>query len=233
MNHKNPRIRMSFRRVALSTAMVAGIVLGQMGAAISPAYGQSAAVRQGYSLLSEGRVDDAIATFQRQLQRDPNDLEALLGLGIAYRRAGRDADAFATYQRVLALDPNNQLALSTIGLLGEFRPEWQPIGIEALTRLLEQDPDLIDARAQRAKLFYYQGLYSQALADYAIVLPRTSDPEILGPAAEAHTFSGDYPTGLVLFDRYRAAGGKSVAIAPLPMPRPCGKVAKLIRPFSC
>jgi tetratricopeptide (TPR) repeat protein len=165
-------------------------------------------VRQGYSLLSEGRVDDAIAAFQRQLRQDPNDLEALQGLGIAYRRAGRTEDALATYQQVLALDPNNLLALSTIGLLGEFRPEWQPIGIDALTRLLEQDPSLVDARAQRAKLFYYQGLYSQALADYAIVLPQTADPAILGPAAEAHTFSGDYPTGLALFDRYRVAGGQ-------------------------
>ncbi len=208
MNHKTLQIHTTLRRVTLSATMIAGILLGTVGGAIAPVYGQSTAVRQGYSLLSAGRVDDAIATFQRQLRQDPNDLEALLGLGIAYRRAGRDEDALATYQRVLTLAPDNRLALSTIGLLGEFRSEWQPIGIEALTRLLEQAPDLIEARAQRAKLFFYQGLYSQSLADYAIVLPQTSDPEILGPAAEAHTFSGDYPTGLALFDRYRAGGGQ-------------------------
>ena len=196
------------KRMALAAAVVSGMLLGSVIGGVSPVYGQSTAVRQGYSLLSEGRVNDAITTFRRQLQQDPNDLEALLGLGIAYRRAGRNEDAFATYEKVLTLDPDNQLALSTLGLLGEFRPEWQPVGIEALTRLLEQDPDLVEARAQRAKLFYYQGLYSQALADYAIVLPQTSDPEILGPAAEAHAFSGDYPTGLALFDRYRAAAGE-------------------------
>ena len=208
MKYNHAQGRMLLKRLALSAAVASGILLGSFCGSLSSAYGQSAAVRQGYSLLSEGRVDDAIATFQRQLQQNPEDLDALLGLGIAYRRAGRSEEALATYQEVLALDPDNQLALSTIGLLGEFRPEWQPIGIEALTRLLEQDPSLVEARAQRAKLFYYQGLYSQALADYALVLPPTADPEILGPAAEAHTFSGDSPTGLVLFDRYRAAGGQ-------------------------
>jgi tetratricopeptide (TPR) repeat protein len=208
MKAKDFRLQRRWPSLAVTALVMSGVVLGAFSGGILPVYGQSAAVRQGYSLLSAGQVDDAIATFQRQLQQNPNDLDALLGLGIAYRRAGRGEEALATYQRVLALDPNNQLALSTLGLLGEFRPEWQPIGIEALTRLLDQDPTLVEARAQRAKLFYYQGLYSQALADYAIVLPQTSDPEILGPAAEAHTFSGDYPTGLALFDRYRAAGGQ-------------------------
>jgi tetratricopeptide (TPR) repeat protein len=141
------------------------------------------------------------------VQANPNDVDALVGLGIAYRRVGRDAEALATYQRVLELDPNNRLALSTIGLLGTFRPQWQPLGIQALTRLLQLDPDNLEARARRAELYYYQGLFSQSLADYALVLPRTADPNIVGPAAEAHTFSGDYATGLALFDRYRASRG--------------------------
>lgn len=160
----------------------------------------------GYTQLSEGRTEAALSTFQWLVQQNPNDVEALLGLAIAYRRSGRDADALQTYQRVLTLDSDNRLALNTLGLLGEFQPQWQPIGIQALTQLLQLEPNSLEARAQRAKLYYYQGLFSFALADYAQVLSRTSDPAILGPAAEAHTFSGDYVAGLELFDRYRAAG---------------------------
>ncbi|TVQ06848.1 MAG: tetratricopeptide repeat protein [Leptolyngbya sp. DLM2.Bin27] len=171
----------------------------------APVYAQS--VGQGYTQLSEGQITAAIATFQRLVQQNPNNVEAHLGLAIAYRRAGRDADALPVYQRVVALDPNNRLALTTLGLLGEFRPQWQPIGIQALTQLLQLEPNSLEARAQRAKLYYYQGLFSASLADYAQVLSRTSDPTILGPAAEAHTFSGDYAAGLALFERYRAAGG--------------------------
>ncbi|MGP1375222.1 MAG: tetratricopeptide repeat protein [Almyronema sp.] len=186
------------------------IAVAQIMLAAVPAQAQTRpdSAAQGYSLLAQDRVDEAIATFANLLRQSPNNLEALLGLGIAYRRAGRDAEALATYQQILTLDPDNQLALNTLGYLGEFRADWQPIGIQALTRLLQIDPAALEARAQRAKLYYYQGLFSQSLADYAQVIPRTSVPSILRPAAEAYTFSGDYVTGLRLFERYRATGSQ-------------------------
>lgn len=173
----------------------------------APVYAQSGEVAQAYTLLGRGQVNEAIATFERVLRQNPNNLDALQGIGIAYRRVGRNADALEIYQRILAIDPNNQLALSTLGFLGEFRSEWQPIGIEALTRLLQLDPNSLEARAQRAKLYFFQGLLAEAVADYELVLPRTSDPEILRTAAEVYTYSGDYSAGLNLFERYRAAGG--------------------------
>lgn len=196
---------LTFALLTISGPLGSG--LGYKGLTIAPVYGQTARVDRGYDLLAKGRVNDAIAVFQELVRQNPKDLEALTGLVIAYRRAGRDSDAFATHQRILVLDPDNRLSLSTLGLLGEFRPEWQPIGIQALTRLLQLEPTSLEARAQRAKLYYFQGLFSQSLADYALVLPKTSDLNIVGPAAEAHTFSGDYATGLALFDRYRSTGG--------------------------
>lgn len=192
------------RHRARAGLAIAGLVIALAGAG-APVYAQS--VGQGYTQLSGGQIAGAIATFQRLVQQNPNNVEAQLGLAIAYRRAGRDAEALQVYQRVITLDPSNRLALNTLGLLGEFQPDWQPIGIQALTQLLQLEPNSLEARAQRAKLYYYQGLFSAALADYSQVLSRTSDPNILGPAAEAHTFSGDYAAGLALFDRYRAAGG--------------------------
>lgn len=200
------------KQCGLGSLLIWGVLAGipQVTLTVPAAYAQAslrADIAQGYTLLADGQIDRAIAAFEQIVQRNPNSVEALQGLGIAYRRSGRDAAALSTYQRILALDDDNQLALSTLGFLGEFRPEWQPIGIEALTRLLQIDPDSIDARAQRAKLLYFQGLFSQAIADYAIILPRVSDPAILGPAAEVYTYSGDAVTGLSLFDRYLAAGG--------------------------
>lgn len=198
------------RRVA--SLVICGILAGlpQIILSAPPVYSQ--AVRQdvanAYNLLAEGRVAQAIAAFERLVRQRPSDLEALQGLGIAYRRSGEDAKALSTYQRILELDADNRLALITLGYLGEFQADWQPIGIEALTRLLQLEPNSIDARAQRAKLYYFQGLFSQAIADYEILLPRTSDPDILGPAAEVYTFSGDFQTGLSLFERYQAAGGQ-------------------------
>jgi cellulose synthase operon protein C len=163
-------------------------------------------VREGYTLLGQGLVNQAIDVFRRAIQRYPQSVEAKLGLAIAYRRAGQDSDAWNTYQQVIAQDPNNQLALKTIGLLGGYRPEWQEQGIEALTTLLNLNPNDIEARAQRALLYGYRGRFAEAIADYQIALQNNPPPETIFGAAQAYTYSGNYQQGLQLFNRYRNSG---------------------------
>jgi cellulose synthase operon protein C len=190
-------------------------------------------VRQGYSQLGQGLVDQAIATFRGAIQRYPESLEAKLGLAIAFRRAGRDADAFQTYQQVLAQDPNNQLALKTIGILGGFRPEWQARGIEALTTLLRISPSDNEARAQRALLYGFQGRFAESLADYEIALQGSPTPDVLLGAAQIYTYGGNPQKGLELFERYRSASSKPIvgnaAIAYARALRASGNTAQAIR----
>jgi len=165
-----------------------------------------AALQRAYSLLGRGLVDQAIAEFERYLRQNPQSLEGQLGVAIAYRRAGRDADAFRAYERVLQIDPNNTLALSSLGLLGEFRPEWQARGIEALTTLLQLEPNNTEARAQRGKLYFYQGRLAEAIADYDIVLTQNPPDAVLSTAAEVYTYGGNPDRGLELFNRLRSRG---------------------------
>ncbi|MBD2019115.1 tetratricopeptide repeat protein [Leptolyngbya sp. FACHB-36] len=183
------------------------VPLTQTPAALAQVQAVPAEVRRGYTLLGQGLVNDAIAVLRQAVQRYPASLEAKLGLAIAYRRAGRDADAWQAYQQVLVQDPNNQLALKTVGILGGFRPEWQPRGIDALTTLLTLNPDDAEGRAQRALLFGYQGRFAESLADYEIALQRNPTPQVLLGAAQIYTYSGNARQGLELFNRYRAGGG--------------------------
>lgn len=190
-------------------------------------------VREGYSLLGSGLVDDAIATFKRAIAQYPASIEAKLGLAIAYRRAGRDPDAWQTYQQVVAQDPNNQLALRTIGVLGSFQPEWQNAGIVALTTLLTLAPNDPDAHAQRAVLYGYQGRFAEALADYEIALQGNPAADTVLGAAQVYTYAGNAPRGLQLFERYRSTTNKpltgNVAIAYSRALRETGNVAQAIR----
>jgi tetratricopeptide (TPR) repeat protein len=190
-------------------------------------------VRQGYTQLGQGLVNQAIATFRGAIQRYPESLEAKLGLAIAFRRAGRDADAFQAYQRVLTQDPNNQLALKTIGILGGFRPEWQARGIEALTTLLKISPSDNEARAQRALLYGFQGRFAESLADYEIALQGSPTPDVLLGAAQIYTYGGNPQKGLELFERYRSASSKPIvgnaAIAYARALRATGNTAQAIR----
>ncbi|MBE7380070.1 MAG: tetratricopeptide repeat protein [Leptolyngbya sp. SIO1E4] len=171
-----------------------------------PTLAQTSAVQAGYDFLERGWVDDAIRQFQQAVQQQPQSVSAQLGLAIAYQRAGQDANAWQRYQQVLALDPNNRSALAAVGELGGYRAEWQAAGINALTTLLQLEPQDQAARAQRALLLGYQGRFTEAIADYEIVLAANPTAETILGAAQIYTYSGNYPEGLVLFERYLATG---------------------------
>lgn len=163
-------------------------------------------VGRGFTLLQQGRVKDAIEVFEQAVQNNPSSLEAKLGLAIAYRRQGLIEQAWDTYQQVLAQDPSNELALKSVGLLGSYRQEWQIRGIEALTTLVQLNPNDAEARARRGLLYGYQGRFTEALADYQIALQANPTPDVLLGAAEVYTNSGNPQQGLELFNRYKATG---------------------------
>jgi tetratricopeptide (TPR) repeat protein len=201
MQRSAPREKSGWPRLALVTL---ALVLGLEGPLVQPGLAQSSPqVREGYALLERGWVNDAIAAFQAALRGQPDSPEARLGLALAYQRAGRDADAWTAYQAVLAVSPDQPQALAAVGELGGYRPEWQPQGIAALTRLLAQNPNQVEARRQRALLYGYQGRFSEALADYGPLLQDNPDSATLLGAAQVHGFSGDFATALALFNRYR------------------------------
>ncbi|MFQ4136086.1 tetratricopeptide repeat protein [Nodosilinea sp. PGN35] len=187
--------------------MIGALVLG-LEIVVSPAAlaQTSPQTREGYTMLDRGWVNDAIAAFQAALRQQPNSAEARLGLAIAYQRAGRDADAWNAYQAVLQVSPDNAPALAALGELGGYRPEWQPGGIQALTRLLDQNPGNVTALSQRALLYGYQGRFTESLADYDVLLGRNPSAQTLLGAAQIYAFSGDYAGALALFNRYRQSG---------------------------
>ncbi|MHC5599018.1 MAG: tetratricopeptide repeat protein [Nostoc sp.] len=175
---------------------------------IPPAQAQNipASAQKGFTLLKKGFINDAIAAFQQALKSQPQSSPVRLGLAIAYRKAGRIPEAWSAYQQVLALDSNNQLALKTVGLLATYRPEWNLKGIEALTTLLELNPNDSEARGYRAQLYSYQGQLTESLADYQIALNNNPTPDAVLGAAQTYSYSGDFPKALELFNRYRSNG---------------------------
>lgn len=175
---------------------------------IAPAQAQnlSASAQKGFALLKKGWINDAIAAFQQALKSQPQSSPVRLGLAIAYRKTGRIPEAWSAYQQVLAVDPNNQLALKTVGLLATYRSEWNLKGIEALTTLLELNPNDSEGRGYRALLYSYQGRLTESLADYQIALNNNPTPEAVVGAAQTYSYSGDFPKALELFNRYRSTG---------------------------
>jgi len=67
--------------------------------------------KNGYQLLKENRVSDAIGCFSKILIMDENNNYALVGMGDASRKTGSVREAVKYYQRCLDHHPGNNYAL--------------------------------------------------------------------------------------------------------------------------
>lgn len=67
-------------------------------------------VHQAYGALTQGHLDEARSAYQRVLQTQPEDRDALLGLAYIAQVQGRSDEARDLYRRVLRQEPDNTTA---------------------------------------------------------------------------------------------------------------------------
>ena len=92
----------------------------------------------GASLLQQGKVDEAVAEFQKAVVLDPKYTAAHLNLGYAYDRQGRPEEAMAQYQKVIALEPGNLFAHNNLGVLYDKKGRYDE-AIREFERVLQID----------------------------------------------------------------------------------------------
>ena len=108
------------------------------------------------------RTEMEIEELTEQVEQDPNDPEALLGLAYAQQQDGDLEGALAGYDRVLELDPGNPGALYNKGtaLLALDRGKEAE---EVLWDVLETAPDHVLAAKALGEYYIGQGHYKSAL----------------------------------------------------------------------
>ena len=93
----------------------------------------------GRVALQAGRYADAARHFEDALARDPDRLDALMGLGIARYKEGKLAEAVADLARVVARQPSSETAHLYLAL-AYLRGGRIPDAEATLTRLLALAP---------------------------------------------------------------------------------------------
>lgn len=125
--------------------------------------------------------------WKAALERDPEDVEARLGLAYAYQQQQRWSDALTEYEEVLRRDPKNLAAMYNRGvvLLAEGRTKEAEA---ALWDVLEEAPDHVLAAKTLGELYLSQKHYKSALFTVEPVLesqPQYADLQyIAGYACE-------------------------------------------------
>tara|TARA_R110002049_G_scaffold2750_2_gene21769 strand:- start:649057 stop:650388 length:1332 start_codon:yes stop_codon:yes gene_type:complete len=87
-----------------------------------------------------GRMDEAIALYERAVQTDENHAGALFGLALENDRVGNDDEALALYERAAKAFPTGLGALVNLGLMYEDNNDYEKAQI-CYKRILESHPD--------------------------------------------------------------------------------------------
>ncbi|MFQ5961077.1 MAG: tetratricopeptide repeat protein [Candidatus Methylomirabilales bacterium] len=123
----------------------------------------------GASLLEQGKVDEAVAEFQKAVELEPANTVAHLNLAYAYDRQGRIEEAVSQYQKVIDLEPGNFFAHNNLGALYDKQGLYED-AIREFEWALEIDPsnataveNLENAKGNRATVREREERFAQAL----------------------------------------------------------------------
>ena len=133
--------------------------------AATPAPSASEHIDQGIEYAEQGRLDEAIAEFQKAIELKPDDPDAHRNLGTVYGEQGKEEEAAAAYEKAIELDPDfgeayGDLAgiYTRLGRLSE--------AVAAGEKAIELAPDYAMAYNNLGFAYYTQGMLEEAIAEY-------------------------------------------------------------------
>lgn len=138
----------------------------------------TAEVNEAIALLALGRIDEAMAGFDRALAREPRHLHALFNRGLARKRAGLPG-AEADFAAVHAIDPDDPDALYQLAAARMDRRDHAGAR-EAFERLLKSDPAYLSAYFALGRVLMLLGEREKA----QVYLERFQELKATSPMAE-------------------------------------------------
>lgn len=85
--------------------------------------------QEGLNFQEQGRIDDAIASYQKAIAADPNYVEPYNDLGVVYELKGWQDKAIQAYKKTLELDPSYLAAYSNLAALYEQKGDLKTAAI--------------------------------------------------------------------------------------------------------
>lgn len=115
------------------------------------------------TMLQSGRIKDAVPYLESMDKSDPNDVQVLYNLGIAYSELGQFDEAIIRLKRAVQLDPKHAHAWTGIGVAYQ-RMGKRELALEPMQKAVDADP--ADGYGRRNLGAMLMGLrrYDEALA---------------------------------------------------------------------
>jgi tetratricopeptide (TPR) repeat protein len=113
-----------------------------------------------------GKADYAVAAdaYNRVLEREPRNRDALLGIGAIAVKQGDYERARAAYKRLLQLDPRDQIAMAAMSNLDELAPDI--LGETRLKFMVQQQPEAAHLHFALGNYYAKQSRWPEAQGEY-------------------------------------------------------------------
>lgn len=125
----------------------------------------AAAFSQALAWHQQGNLDQALALYQKTLERDPKHTDALVNMGLICLQRNQYAEGADWIQRSLKIDPRQPDALSNLGV-AQAALKKHADAVETFSRAIAlnpKDPVLYNNRGGALKDMYRQ---AEAIADF-------------------------------------------------------------------
>ncbi len=166
--------------------------------------GSGKLVRKGDGYLDKGHYPAAIRTYKDVLDKNPDNVKALVGTARAWIAAGHPDRAISTARRASALGSLDARILLVEALVATGRgAEAVEEAERALASLEGENPKLVRLLAEAR---VSTGDLEGAKKDLATALERMQDPELMSLAAYLAFRTGDVPRAKELIERAADSG---------------------------
>jgi tetratricopeptide (TPR) repeat protein len=119
----------------------------------------------GKKLEQQGKLEEAIATYNAAIELNPNNPEFHRSLGEVLQRVGRPAEAIASYRQAIELQPKLSKAYHNLGNALSQLKQW-PEAIASYRRAIELNPNFPTACYRLAEALQQLGEIEAAVASY-------------------------------------------------------------------
>jgi serine/threonine protein kinase/Tfp pilus assembly protein PilF len=154
----------------------------------------------------------------KKIQRKPTENPQAYDFYLRGRNYTRQQNldfALQMFEQAIKLDPRFALAYAGVanicGIIHEFReqnPKWIEKGLAACDRALELDPNLAEVAAARARVFYAERKYDEAIRYARLAIERKSDCEhAYNTLGRAYFASGRFEEVAAIAERALEANG--------------------------
>jgi len=109
-----------------------------------------------------GKYEEAVDQFQRAVQLEPSNEDALIGLGGAYERQGKTQDAENTYKKIVALRPNYWRGYNLLGAFYLRQAQYDDAA-KMFQKVIERTPESFRGYANMGAAYLYEAKYTEAI----------------------------------------------------------------------